>query len=379
MNYFQPDMGTIYLLKYISNSTTSLSDNGFISTMNGFSSSNNIRGWVKVYYDTYESCWQLMPIGTNSFIIVNQQDGGVLTVEDNNGNPYCTAKSLDENTPTIVGIQGNNGLYALFMPNYDAYIYPVHNSDGSYRLLVEAKGSADDAAVWDLQNTNITSNWESTFPDLANPNYIVPELPAVADAIKPVFDNEGNAPVVTALSLGKSTYLPFCLVTDNSMSASKAITDSPYYLLQQYQQYYQASCVENETGGTITLVDTWEYGSSESKSRNFTQKIGIDVGFNMTENEIFVKETESVNLSANLGFEEGNTSTSSDTMSKQVRVEVLPNNKLALYGVSTSYKLFRFADTTNVANQQNPTAVSQVDNYAKMANKFLTITYALDS
>ncbi|MGB1242950.1 MAG: hypothetical protein ACPG49_10540 [Chitinophagales bacterium] len=381
MNYFKPAKGKIYGLSFTATPTTGYV--GYLGVRTDLSTDDNIRGEGSKDMTNYRSFWQFMPVGTNTFIIVNQQTGGVLTVEDNgSGNLYCTSKALDDNTPTIIGIQSNNVsyLYAFYIPSYDAYIYPVYDGAGTYHTSVEVKDSADDAAVWHLEDTSSDSYWTDNFPALANPNYALPDLPAVASANKPAFDSEGNAPMITAMSLGKSTYIPFCLITDSSMSdSSKAITESPYYLLQQYEQYYQASCVENETAGTITLVDTWEYGSSESKSRNFTQEFGIKVGFNMTENEFIAKENESITASVDLGFQEGNTSTSSETMSKEVRVEVLPNNKLALYGITTSYKLFRLSDATNVANQQNPTAVSQMDDYAKMANKFLTITYPLGS
>lgn len=354
MNIFEPTRGCLYSIRG--------------------GNANNSQGYYWLYnYDQYDNNrihgtpafddgnsalkWQLMPVGNNSVIIVNQANGFVATVTDTGDGGYglCVTDNIDDNTPTITGILVDNKV-ALYVPAYDSYIVAPSGDGDNFWLRIQTVEDIRDAAIWSVE-------------ELAGEEIDVPVLPDTGTINTPEFDAQGNAPAFTLPSPARASYIPFCLVKDSTISPAQAVQSSPYYILQQYEQYYQAALVENNTDGEHTFVEDWQFGASESKSRSFTQKFGMELGFNMTENEIFLKENENANISGEMGFEEGNTSSFSATGSKQIRVQVPARSKVALYGISTSYKLFQISADTSVAMP-----VAEIDKAFRMANKFLTIS-----
>ena len=369
MTYFQPVRGQIYFLKC----DTTANQTGYYYLWRN-ASDGKIHGDTSVHMgpDNYDSLWQLMPVGTNSFIIVSQANGKVAKVMDTDGYHYLGLANVDDETPTITGIVVGDKV-ALYIPASDAYLFPENAANF---LRVEAKSSPEAAAVWSLE-APVASEFESS--DMDDQNYTVPALPEPKTANQPVFDDNGNAPLFTGKTLAKATYVPYCLVNDPTLSPAQAVLESPYYLLQQYEQYHQAACVDNNTDGEHIFVEHWQYGASESKSRSFTQQFGLELGFNLEENEFIVKETENAKASGELGFQEGNTTSGTVTGSKEIRVQVPARSSVALYGISTSYKLFRMEDIQGVSDAEDVQCIKEIDKFSRMASRFLTISSEIGS
>jgi hypothetical protein len=140
------------------------------------------------------------------------------------------------------------------------------------------------------------------------------------------------------------------------------IQQTPYYILRQYGQYEMIAQYSNGStneNGSVTLVETYEYGWSDTVSANISAQFGFELGGTLEENEVILKETEQLTIKLNLGLEVGVSINKSASYSKQIRAEVPSETTLAIYGVTASFKLYQGNGTSAIASPNAPMKTSR--------------------
>jgi hypothetical protein len=335
-------------------------------------------GWIKIYssndnhfYDadiespsSYdfkdEDLWQFFKVAENSYALANYKYGTLWNLETSSDYNYVTLGSLQKETPVITPFLTNK-----IEGDEDWVQFAVSTTDVSG--LVEAGLSEAN-----FMRVEATSDFSFAVKEIKqNPasNSLV-EINQGLEVEEPAFVN-GTAPQLypAEATIMNEVYVPYFMVNDPTMtSMADRIQQTPYYILRQYGQYEMIAQYSNGStneNGTVTLVETYEYGWSDTVSANISAQFGFDLGGTIEENEVILKETEQLTIKLNLGLEVGVSINKSASYSKQIRAEVPSETALAIYGVTASFKLYQGNGTSAIASPNVP---------MKTSRKFVSIT-----
>ena len=342
--YFTPEENMLYSISF--------QDEGWWGT---YGTSNNILGKQiadpttqpfpnNEIEDAY--LWQFFKVAENTYALANYKYGNLGKLVTSNGYVNLGAGELQKETPVFTLInrlkQGSDAdwvqLYASTVdiegivhaqPSLPGYLRVEAVTDFSFSIKKEKMNPAAENLV--AINTGEEIN-------------------------EPVFIN-GTAPQTYPVTpmLMNELYVPYFMVKDKTLpNMADRIQQTPYYILRQYGQFEMVAEYKNNSVGTVTFVEHWEYGWSATVSGNISAELGFELGGDIEENEIFLKEEEEVTIKLTLGIDLGASVSGSGSYSKEIRAEAPPATSIAIYGTSATFELYQGNGVTAVAKPNVP-------------------------
>lgn len=346
--YYNPDSNKVFDIRYDSAST----EYCFGDTNNG----NTLEGVPIVetlgniptadFTDNYLR--QFFEISKNVYVIANYGTGRLLSIYNSGAASYLGMGNLDENTATFSfpapdgSEPGPNTPFAVNCDYASGFVIPDNEAE-YFAALTGVSSLADACVMWIEEGKSI----QTPPPD---------EADDVVQLTFPTFTNNEAPPLhpATAELMG-CYYIPYFVVNDPMLpDPAQQIKQSPYYILRQYGQYKLSANINNPSANTLTFVEEWQYGWSDSTSSSFSDTIGANIGGSVEGNEIFVKETLSAKINVDMNITLTQTEDQSESQMKQVRINVPTNSLTALYGISTKLSVYQSNGFTLIAQPQAP-------------------------
>ena len=295
--------------------------------------------------DHHDSLWQFFKVAENSYALANYKYG----------NMWKIFKGTEYNCIRTGDLQDETPLFSLIYDESKQYIQLVVSTTDVYGIIDAdlSRGNDEDyirvQAATDFSFKIMEINSNPAKDSLA-------VLNLMQEIDEPTFIN-GTAPqsYPSEPMLMNEVYVPYFIVNDKTLaSMGDRIQQTPYYILRQYGQYGIIAEYKNGSAGTVTFVETWEYGWSATVSLKVSAQLGFDLGIKLEENEIILKEMEEVNIKVDFGIELGASVSGHGTYSKQIRAEAPPNNTIAIYGTNAFFELYQGDGTSAIASPNMP-------------------------
>lgn len=293
-----------------------------------------------------ESLWQFFKVAENSYTIANYKYGTLYKIDNSNGTVSIKSGNLQKNTPIVTPIYGQDGGDDL---EWVQLLVRTTDNQG----IIHAQPNLDHY----LRVEAVTDFRFSIKEEKMNPAAeTLAEINPAEEIDEPTFVN-GTAPTVYPAmpTLMNEYYVPYFMVKDMTLSnMGDRIKQSPYYILRQYGQFSMVAEYKNGSVGSVTFVETWQYGWSATVSANVSAQFGFELGGEIEENEIVVKEEEEAATKLNFGIDLGATAGGSGSYSKQIRAEAPPSKAIAIYGVSANFELYQGDGVSAIAKPNIP-------------------------
>lgn len=335
--YFTPEENTLYSICF---------QNDGVWWETYASPDNKIYGRQSLNEPSNDALWQFFKVAENSYAIANYGYGTIWNISSGDDYSYISLGKLGKESPIITPFVTNSGgddgdSVQMTVSTVDV-IGTVH-ADADLTDFVRVDSSSDFSfAVKSIKPNSANSSLSETQQGL--------------EINEPTFEN-GSAPRIypATPAVMNEVYVPYFMVNDPTMSSlANRIQKTPYYILRQFGQYEMVAEYRNGSKGTVTFVETWEYGWSATVSANMSAQLGFELGGTIEENELVLKETEQITVKANLGIELGASFGVSGTFSKEIRAEAPANTAIAIYGITATFELCQGDGTSAVASPNVP-------------------------
>ena len=320
-------------------------------------------GWLKIYSssndnfnDEYidnpnsyefadEDLWQFFKVAENCYALANYKYGTL----------WNTVSNEDNSSISLGGLQDATAVISPFHTGTDDtgdWVQFAVSSPGVSGLVEAGIVGAP------LVSVVVNSSFSFCLKEIKqNPgSSSQAELSTNLQIDQPAFVN-GVAPQIypAEVMLMNEVYVPYFMVNDPTLaSMADRIQQTPYYILRQYGQYELAGEYRNGSNATVTFVETWEYGWSSTISASVAVDLGFELGGKLEENEIILKEMEELMVKTSLNIEGGYSGNKSESFSKQIRAEAAKDTTMAIYGITSKFKLYQGSGTSAIASPSVP-------------------------